>query len=440
MHHAFGRSGFGALMGAKALKAIVVKGSGRKVDVADPEKFDALRRTLTERTLASDVTKAFRAYGTAFNLEGGMQIGDVPIRNWTSNLDEEMGRTLNGATLAQTYLVKEKGCMFCAINCKRKVAVNEGPFAVSEGVGPEYESIVSLGSLLGSSDLAAACKANRQCNEYGMDTISAGGTIAWAMEAFEKGHLKPEDFDGISIDWGDMACVTDTILPKIAAREGQIGALLADGSVSASERTGPETRAYTAHSKRLEAPMHDPRGGGHGLALSYATNARGACHVADAMLFIEMGFSHFPEVNLEHKLEPMSDSHKAEYAVLAQEFGAVKNSACWCVFADLTFTITDWVGLFNTVPGYDWDVRAMMQAGRRIVYMKRLINHRYGMRAKDDALTPRMLEPARDGLPKGKEIKFEEMKSEYYRLFGIDPVEGIPGEADMRACGMTEQD
>jgi len=435
-HHAFGRAGFGAVMGSKNLKAIVVKASAKIMKLADPEKYEELRAELNPKikeALASDV---MRENGTAANLEGGVVSGDVPIRNYTSNYWEEMGQELNGGVLTEKYLTKRRACAYCSIACKRVVEVKEGPFAIPEGPGPEYETIAALGSLIGSMDLAAACKAGRVCNDLGIDTISAGGTIAWAMEAFERGDITEKDTGGIKLLWGDMETVIEKILPVIAAREGAFGMLLAEGSLSAAVKTGKDTINYTAQCKGLEVPMHDPRGGGHGLALAYAVSPRGACHVASPMLFLEMGACFYPEIGFEYELEPMTDKDKAETAVIAVALGALENSACFCQFADREIAIPEWVGLFNSVAGYNWDVQDMMMAGTRVFYLKRLINYLFGRTAKDDALTLRMLEPARDGEPEGVVINFEGMKNKFYELMDMDPVKGIPSFKKLVEYGM----
>jgi aldehyde:ferredoxin oxidoreductase len=438
-HHAFGRAGFGAIMGSKNLKAVVVKAKNRSMSVADPERYEVLRKELNvkiKEALASDV---MHENGTAANLEGGVHTGDAPIRNFTSNFWEEMGEALTGSTLTERFLTKRAACAFCAIACKRVVEVKEGPFAVPEGPGPEYETIVALGSLVGSMDLAATCKAGRVCNDLGLDTISAGGTIAWAMEAFERGDITTADTGGIELRWGDMETVIDKALPAIAKKQGKLGALLADGSVAAANRIGKGSIQYTAHSKAMEAPMHDPRGGGHGLALTYAVSPRGACHVATPMLFMEMGACYYPEIGFEYELEPMTDKDKAEAAVTAVELGSIENSACFCQFADREVSIPEWVELFNVVTGCQLDSDEMMRSGRRVFYLKKLINYRYGFTATDDDLTPRMLEPARDGDPEGIEMDLAGMKDKFYRLVQMDPEKGIPGKVILEEYGMAEE-
>ncbi|MFH0958828.1 MAG: aldehyde ferredoxin oxidoreductase family protein [Pseudomonadota bacterium] len=425
-HSAFGRTGLGAVMGSKKLKAIVLKASKKTLDVQDPNNCKRLVNDLNNRTRESVTLGVMRENGTAANLEGGVHLGDVPIRNFTSNFWEEMAEALTGSTLSENYLVRRANCAFCNVACKRIVQIDDGPFALSRGPGPEYETIAAFGSLLGSMDLAAVCKAGRICNDLGVDTISCGSSIAWAIEAFEKGALSQSDTEGLALKWGDMETVIDKLLPLIAHRRGRLGQLLAEGSVSAAKSTGKNSESYTVHAKGLEAPMHDPRGGGHGLALTYAISHRGACHVFSPMLFMEMGACYYPEIGFDLELDPMSSDNKPEAAVVAVTLGALENSACMCQFADREITIPEWVDLFNCVAGMNWDIEDMMKTGRRIFYLQRLINHRFGVRAKDDVVSNRLLAPATDGAPEGIKINFEQMKRRFYELMNLDWLSGAP--------------
>lgn len=438
-HHVFGRAGFGAVMGSKNLKAVVVKGSKPDLNLFDPAGYEALRKALNAKIKQAVASNVLHENGTAANLEGGVYTGDVPIRNFQSNFWEEMAEALTGSTLTEKYLTNHGQCAFCGIACKRVVEVKDGPFAVPKGPGPEYETIVAFGSLLGSMDLAATCKAGRLCNELGLDTITAGATVAWAMECFEKGALTLEDTGGIPLQWGDMHSVVHTLLPEIAYRKGGLGNLLAEGSVSASKILGRGSDRYVVHSKGLEAPMHDPRGGGHGLALAYAVSHRGACHVAYPMLFMEMGACYYPEIGFEFELEPMTDEHKPESACIAVALGSIENSACYCQFADREISVPEWVELFNTVAGYQWDAEEMMKAGRRVFYLHRLLNYRYGLRACDDVLSERLLQPAVDGAPEGIEINLAGMKEKFYELMGLDLTKGIPTKQALVDNDMTEE-
>jgi len=437
-HHAFGRCGMGAVMGTKNLKALVVQSGGGALSLADPDRIKSLTRELNPRIKDYLISQVLHDYGTSGNLEGHMYDGDVPMRNWTSSYDEEMASALTGSTLSETYLKKTATCAYCAVACKRIVQVDEGPFAVDEGPGPEYETVVAFGCLQGSPDLAAVCKAARICNDLGMDTISAGATIAWAMEAYEKGHLSDEQTGGIPLIWGDMDTVVRRILPMMAARDGKLGALLSMGSAAAARSIGADSIAYTAQSKGLEAPMHDTRGG-HGHALAYAVSPRGACHVQSAMHFMETGACNYPEINFEFDLEALTHVKKAETMVLAAAIGGIENSACLCQFADRSLTLPEIVELINAAAGYGYDVPAMMEAGMRVFSLKRCINYRFGFRAADDDLTPRMKEPARDGDTAGIEIHFDEMKNQFYELMQFDPARGVPSCEKLIALGLSEE-
>ncbi len=437
-HHVFGRAGMGAVMGSKNLKAIIVKGTKKTLDVADPEKFETVRKELLKGIREFPINHHTHEHGSAGGLQGGMQIGDVPVKNWTSNFNEEMGKTLDGPTLTATYLTKRGACQFCSIACKRVVEIKDGPFAIPEGPGPEYETIVALGSLLDSGDLAAACKAGRLCNDLGMDTISAGAALGWAMEAFEKGHLKAADMDGVDLPWGDMEKAI-AVLIDIAYRRGKLADLLADGTAQAAYKVGQSSIDYSAVGKGMDAPMHDPRGGGHGLALTYAVGPRGACHVATSMLFYEMGLRYAGDGLETLATEARSGKFKANLDVVAQTLGAIKNSSCWCHFADLSLSLQDHANLFNTVAGYGWTVDDMMRAGRRVYYLKRLINYKFGMRAANDTLTARMLETARDGAPAGTAFDLPQMVSEFYDLMGIDHQSGLPKEEIVADYNLTQE-
>ncbi|MDZ4132635.1 MAG: aldehyde ferredoxin oxidoreductase family protein [Dethiobacteria bacterium] len=439
-HHAFGRCGIGAVMGSKKIKAIVIRNkNGGEIDFADPDRLAELRKSLTLKVRESIISQVLHDFGSSGNLEGHIYTGDVPIRNWTSNFNEEMGEALTGSTLTDKYLVKAGACAYCVVACKRIVKVDEGPYTLPESPGPEYETTAAFGTLLGSDDLAAVCKANSICNDLGLDTISAGSTIAWAMEAWERGDLDSELTGGIPLEWGDMNCVINVLLPAIASRQGELGQLLADGSLSAARKIKKNTERYTVQSKGLEAPMHDPRGGGHGHALAYAISPRGACHVATAMHFMETGACNYPEIGFEFDLEAMTHEKKAETMVLACALGMIENSACFCQYADRSFTINEMVELLNAVAGYGLTVETLMEAGTRIFHLKKCINYQLGFRAADDSLTERMLEPARDGEPEGVEINFSDMKSRFYSLMRIDPAKGVAIPDKLQELGLGEE-
>ncbi len=431
-HHAFGRCGFGAIMGSKNLKAIVIDHQNFNQSYYNPTKLVAAINEITPRIKDHIFTQVLNDFGSAGNLEGHMYTGDVPIKNWSENFNEEMAENLTGSTISERYLTRKASCAYCVVACKRIIRIENSPFAIPEGPGPEYETVAALGCLLNSSDLAAVCKAGRVCNDLGMDSISAGATIAWAMEAFEKGHLTLNETDGIALEWGDLRTIIEKVLPAIAARKGNLGMLLSNGSKKAAEHIGNNSIAYTAQSKGLEAPMHDPRGGGHGHALAYAVSPRGACHVSTAMHFMETGACNYPEIGFEFDLEALTDEKKPETMVLAAAIGAIENSACFCQYADRPLTFTEMLELVNISSGYGHTFDSLIEAGLRIYHLKRLINHRFGTTKAEDALTKRMLEPACEGDGAGISINFESMLNKFYSLMNFDDQKGIAKEETLR--------
>jgi aldehyde:ferredoxin oxidoreductase len=230
-----GRTGMGALMGSKRLKAVVVRGR-EKVKIAYPEEYDALRKSLITKSRDAMVAQSFRSMGTDAGMDLGMMTGDVPIKNWAIGEDLALSASLGGPIMTEKYLTRNHACSFCPIACKRIVKVNDGPFKTEEGPGPEYETCCTFGTLIMNDDLAGVIKANEWCNRYGMDTISCGATIAFAMEAFEKGLIDKRDTDGIDLRWGNIAGVIE-LLHKIAHHEG-IGTVLSEGGERGRKEAG----------------------------------------------------------------------------------------------------------------------------------------------------------------------------------------------------------
>lgn len=414
--HFFGRAGMGTVMGSKNLKAVVARG-GKKVTFKDPEKVRELGKILRKQMEESVFCNVLGTFGTAANLEAKMYEGDVPCRNWSVGLWEEGAQTLSGITMADTILVDRDTCRGCLVKCKRIVEVTEEPYSFPKGPGPEYETIATFGSLILNPNLSAVAKANWICNRLGMDTITCGATIAWAVECFEKGIMKPEDYDGVKLSWGDIDTVID-LLPRIAAREGKLGSLLAKGSRAASLEVGGGSEAFLTDSKGLEAPAHDPRcNWGDGLA--YAVSIRGACHVSNTTFLLEWGAVEYPEIGLDKNYQGMSAEFKAEAAAKTADLGCIHNSACWCEFPGTTISIPQWVELFNAVAGYDYDIAALMKAGARIWYLQRCLGHIWGASAEDDRLGPALMRPVNEGMTAGSVPDMDTMLKEFYELRGL---------------------
>ena len=372
-HHAFGRAGFGAVMGAKNLKGIVVKATKKEMAIADPAAYEKLRKEVNPALKEALAAVVLNENGTAADARGGMVNGDVPIKNFASNYNEEMGSKLTGSELTDYYLTKRGSCAFCGIACKRVAEVKEGPWKTPEGPGPEYETIAAFGSLLNSADLAATVKVNRVCNDYGLDTISCGMTIAWAMEAFEKGHLTKADTDGIEIHWADMKTVIDTLVPAIALR-GESRRAPGRG-----KRLGGKEDRQGFH--RLYLPQQG-NGGSHARSPGRRARAcpdvcdqppRGvSCRHPDA--FYGDGRLLLPGDRFRVRAgadDRREQARVRRYVLGAGEYRKQRLLVPVCRPGD---EIPPWVDLFNFVAGYNWDADEMLKVGWRVFYLKRLIN------------------------------------------------------------------
>jgi aldehyde:ferredoxin oxidoreductase len=430
--HFVGRTGLGAVMGAKRLKAICVRGSGR-LEKADETRFREIHKAAVLEIKESALAGSLRAMGSDANMDIGMINGDVPVKNWSVGEDFELSGALSGPTLSETYLTRSHACSHCPVACKRVVRVADGPFRTEEGPGPEYETCATFGTMIMNGDLAGVIKANELCNRYGMDTISCGSAIAWAMELFEKGMLTAKDTDGIELTWGNMGAVL-TLLPRIALREG-FGGLLAEGSLAAARKVGGDAVDAVVHVKGLDLPMHDPRGF-HGMGLAYMMSNRGACHLQHAVLATEQGMASWPQ------LFPMKDDYrgttsegKAELVFHSENYGILGNSLSICHYLTDCLkpeTIRD---AFNAITGFGLDFDGLMACGARDWTLKRGINNLLGVTEKDDVLPKRIMTPLAEGAGAGSVPDVEKLKREYYALRGLDE-RGVPREEKLRELGL----
>ena len=411
-----GRTGMGAVMGSKRLKAVVVKGT-KKVEVSHPEEYATLRKILITKSREAMVAQSFRSMGTDAGMDLGMMTGDVPIKNWMTGEDLELSANLGGPALTEKYLARNHACSFCPIACKRIVKVDNGPFKTDEGPGPEYETCCTFGTLIMNNDLAGVIKANEWCNRYGMDTISCGATIAFAMEAFEKGLITRKDTDGIDLTWGNMTGVIE-LLHKIAKQEG-IGAVLSEGSRKAAKRLCKEAEEFTVEVKGLEAPMHDPRGF-HGMGLAYMTSIRGACHLMHLSLGVEQGITTYPEAGFQENYTGQTSEGKAEMVKLCEDLGLPFNSLAICEFVAWTLSANELAEMVRVTTGFDFRLKDLLACGERTWLLKRGLGNMMGISAKDDRLPKRILTPLKEGAAAGSVPDVEKLLREYYEIRGLD--------------------
>ncbi|MDU1321902.1 MAG: aldehyde ferredoxin oxidoreductase family protein [Clostridium botulinum] len=421
---AAGRGGVGAVMGSKNLKAIVVKGSG-KVKVFNEEEAKKVSlekiKILREDPVAGG---GLPTYGSAVLVNIINENGVHPVRNFQKSYTDEADK-ISGETLTEDCLVRKNPCYRCPIACGRWVKLDDG----TECGGPEYETLWSFGSDCDVYDLNAINVANMLCNEYGLDTISAGATIAAAMELYEKGYIKDEDIkeDGLSLKWGDAEAVVGWT-KKMALREG-FGDKMADGSYRLCESYGVPEFSMTV--KKQELPAYDPRGiQGHGI--TYAVNNRGGCHIKGYMISPEI--LGYPE-----KLDRFSLEGKAAYAKIFHDLTAVIDSLGLCIFTTFGLGVQDYVDMYNVVVGGKLhDAESIMEAGDRIWTLEKLFNLEAGIDSSHDTLPKRLLkEPIPEGPSKGCVHKLSELLPEYYAIRGWDK-NGIPTEDTLKKLGLEE--
>ncbi|KPU63147.1 aldehyde:ferredoxin oxidoreductase [Thermococcus sp. EP1] len=423
-HRAAGRGGPGAVMGSKKLKAIAVKGT-KTVPIADKEKFMQVVREKVNKIRNDPVGGGgLPKFGTAVLVNIINENGLYPHKNFQTGVFE-YAYEQSGEAMAAKYLIRNKPCFACPIGCAR---VNKLP-TVGETEGPEYESIWALGSNMGINDLATIIEANHMCDEFGLDTISTGGTLATAMELYEKGLIKDEDLgEAPPFRFGNSE-VLHYYIEKIAKREG-FGDKLAEGGYRLAEMyNGTE---YFMGVKKMELPAYDPRGAeGHGLG--YATNNRGGCHIKNYMISPEI-------LGYPYKMDPHDiGDEKVKMLIIFQHLTAVIDAAGLCLFTTFGLGADDYTDLLNAGLGWDFSTDDYLKIGERIWNAERLFNLKAGLDpAKDDTLPRRFLEePMPEGPNKGHTVRLKEMLPRYYALRGWSEDGKIP-EEKLKELGLDE--
>jgi len=440
-HRAAGRCGLGAVMGSKKLKAVAVRGTG-KLQVANVERLRKLIQTYVKnwRTRGrSDWIKDLGKDGTDGGLESLNEEGLLPTKNFREGTFE-YAEDITGETMTKTILVGRQTCPGCPIGCMRKVAVKDGPYApvVPEYGGPEYETVGSFGSTCCVKDLKAIAKANMLCNMYGVDTISAGVSIGFAMECFERGIITTKDTGGIDLTWGNADAMVK-LVEDIAYKRG-FGATLALGTRRMAEKFGQGSEKYAVHVKGLEIPMHEPRGK-KGVGLSYATSNRGACHLQSEHdpSFEEENFD--PAIGITEKISRYSTERtKVDYVIKAENFYfALSDSLIMCKFAGVGYKTRQFIQVIKAVTGWNVGADELMKTGERIFNLCRAFNVREGITRKDDRLPERIAEPATTGPTRGQALDATTlglMLDNYYEIRGWDKATGIPTRSRLEELGL----
>ncbi|MCJ7511874.1 MAG: hypothetical protein MUO23_02755, partial [Anaerolineales bacterium] len=418
-----GRTGLGAVMGSKNLKAVACRAS-RPIPLADPERFAELRRRVNLALREDNLSRSLRQTGTAGSAEYWEFLGTMPKRYFTGGLFPDVER-VSGTTIAETALVRPSTCHGCVIACGRVVRFANSP----EQKGAEYETTVGFGPLLGVSDAAFVTRMGVVCDRYGMDTISVSNVIGLALLLFERGHLSAADTDGLELRWGNTQAI-EALVHKTAKREG-FGAELARGAKTLAEAVGHPELAVQVNG--LEVPYHDPRGAS-GMALVYATSPRGACHNQSDYFLVD-GLGHTNEEVGVNLFDRWDGAAKAANVARHQDWRSLGNALVICIFSNIA--AQDLRDLVNLATGLDYGLAELVEVGERSFNLKRLINARLGLKPGSDVLPPLLLEPLAEGGTAGHVPDLASMLQAYYAARGWDPGTGQPQPATLKRLGLA---
>jgi aldehyde:ferredoxin oxidoreductase len=420
------RTGMGTVMASKGVKAIAVRGTG-SVKVAHPDKFERLVEEIETEIYEHEQYWPRRRMGTTRILMMANAAGFLPTRHYTSGIFEN-AREVSGEKLAEEYNVKTRGCFACTIPCSRFFVVRHGRFAGLFGEGPEYEALGSFSSRVGNKDLDVALRANDMCNRLGLDALTTGECISWAMELHEKGLLKRDEADGLDLTWGNGDTIL-TLIEKIARREG-FGDILADGSREAARKIG-RGMDLTMQVKGLDIIMADPRGL-KGFGLGYAVASRGGDHLRSEP-FIELsddprkGAEMFgvPEATLRlaHRGKGKLVSYFEDWCAVIDALEPCKN-----IMQNMSILPFDRAAeIIEAATGLEMSGSEVRRVGERIINIERAFNAREGVGRRDDTLPPRFrVEELPEGPSKGTTFEQEPMLDEYYAERGWNRMTGIP--------------
>ena len=433
---AAGRSGLGTVMGSKRLKAVVSLASGQ-VPVAEEEKLKELRKQLLADYYreGNPLYDLFHRYGTSGVLEGAVVSGDAPIKNWDGSPAQFPGvKKINGNSVLQLK-VGPYGCWRCPIACGGRVEVPAGPYA-GEGHKPEYETLGAFGTMCLNDNLESICRLNNICNDAGMDTISTGATLAFALECYENGIITKEDTGGLELTWGNHEAIVKAA-ELMSRGEGFVGSLLGDGVKKAVERLGQKARAFAMACGGEEMPMHDPRFQ-PGLAASYVADATPGRHTQYGSAMAETHFVpdglRFPEIRHKYTYTGKGEAHK-----ILSAFGHVMNCAGLCMFASMMAPATVLPEYLTLTMGSKFTMEDLLEIGERIANLRIAFNLREGIRNRESFKLPGRIigqPPLADGPTRGVTVDNETQIKEYYQAMGWNPETGVPRKALFERLGL----
>ena len=418
-----GRTGLGAVMGSKNLKAVAVYGK-KKIEVADLARYSVLRSEANVTLKQDNEAKIIHELGTSGVANYAGYLGSMPSKYYHQGEFEGVDN-ISGSKMAESILVGFSACQGCVIACGRVVNLGDG----QKRKGPEYETVVGFGPSLLIGDLNEVVRLGEMCDKYGMDSISAANTIGLAFHLYEMGRVTKQDTGGLELTWGNFMVVRQ-LIDLIAHREG-IGELLSRGSRQFGAAFDAEDEAVQVNG--LEVAYHDPRGVS-GMALSYATSPRGACHNQSDYFFVDFGHTN-EKLGIEY-FDRHAQAEKAANVAKHQDWRTFFNSAVMCIFANVDPQMQ--VDLVNAACGYEWTLEDMMRSGERGWNLKRAINNRMGLTRANDKLPKAFLEPYKEGGAAGFVPDLPAMLEAYYEARGWDRESGKPMKAKLLELGLDE--
>lgn len=427
---AAGRSGVGAVMGSKKLKAIVARGN-MEVPLADEDRAKDLRRDYIATIKENNFGKTLIKYGTAGITAGASESGDAPVKNWGdagSEIFPTATQISDDAVVA--YQSKKYGCWRCPISCGGHVKVVSGPFA-SEAHKPEYETLGSYGTMCLNDNVESIIKVNDICNRMGLDTISAGCTIAFAIECYENGLITKEDTEGIELKWGNAEAIV-AMTEKLAKREG-FGAVLADGAKVATEKIGKGADQYAIHIGGQEIPMHDPKFT-PGLATTYYLDATPGRHTQGGELIGPGSGLWFEKPDMKVY------TGRADYQKTLVNFMHVVNAAGLCMFGYSSMDVNSVPDFMKAVTGWDFTMVEFDKTGERIGTIRHAFNLREKHNPLDRNVPGRLIgrPPLSRGPLKDISVDMDTMVKEYLEFIDWDPVTMIPSQKKLMELELDE--
>ncbi len=418
---AAGRSGVGAVMGSKNLKAITVTATAKVVEPFDATKLKEATKECNQIIRENGVTGGgLPTYGTAVLVNIINNTGSFPTKNWQESY-YELADDISGETLKDTYLVKNAACHRCPIACGRVVKVGDKIVG-----GPEYEPLWAYGGNCDLHDLNAIDEANMWCNEYGLDAISTPCTIAAAMELYDKGYIKEEECEGIPLKWGSSEAIVEWT-KRMGEGKIPLAKLMANGSYRLCEHYGHPEISMSV--KKQEMPAYDARGI-QGIGITYATSNRGGCHVRGYMISPEV-------LGLPEQLDRTTTEGKAQWCKIFQDLTAVIDSMGLCLFSSFALGAPQYTALLNAGTGTNYTPEELLTIGERIYNIERLFNKAAGMKPEDDRLPKRLTEePISSGPSKGQISQINVTLPQYYEARGWE--NAFPTKETLERLGLTE--